>query len=787
MANSINNISIRTKMLGSFMIMLLLTMTLGFFSTNNINKLNDEYVESIHYYVIPLKVVMHAEVAFSNLRQTSRGFIIRVMADSNEYTNQSMRLIGLLDAMAEKTNALVQAFENSNYNSEINRQSLEIALDIQNQFNTNYRPLVETMMPIAHEGDLHKTVEMLDLTNEAANKIYANIQELYDLNATAVENIAVVNTDIAETSIWETIIFATVALILGLVFALLTTKVFNDKAHWYEAILDSMTETTISVTDINQNMTFLNKKGLSLVQKTRKEIMGMYCGDLWNLDICRDERCGVSCLKSHKEFVPWAFENEYYKTAASYLRDKKGNIIGYVEIDTNVSAEQYKTMYNEKAVKKLAESIEKMSIGNIDIDLTMEEPNQYTQAEFENFKSIASNFEKVRDALANVLADTKELADALGNGNIEFRMDASKHQGNFHQIINSMNVAWDKIYQPLSETVKVLQEMSKGNLTIRVVGEYKNDMKSFTGYVNVLGDSLSHLITQLNEAILVVASASAEISATVETIATSIQTQSLQTDEIAAAMEEMSRTVTDNAHSAVKTAEVAKESGVKANQGGKIVEQTVEKMKEIADVVKVSAGNMAKLGEHSNQIGEIVDVISNIADQTNLLSLNAAIEAARAGEHGRGFAVVADSVGKLAVNTTSATKEISIMVKTIQTDTDQAVKAMDKETNEVRNAIELADKAGDSLERILSASNELLGMINHIAAANDEQSATSEQISKNISTISKAIADSAHNITEVAKTANELTHMTETLSGLISQFKIDYSFDNKHHHKLIGK
>jgi methyl-accepting chemotaxis protein len=244
-------------------------------------------------------------------------------------------------------------------------------------------------------------------------------------------------------------------------------------------------------------------------------------------------------------------------------------------------------------------------------------------------------------------------------------------------------------------------------------------------------------------------------------------------------MEEMSRTVTDNAHSATQTANVARNSGEVATTGGKVVEQTISKMKEIAAVVEMSADNIAKLGESSKKIGNIISVIDDIADQTNLLSLNAAIEAARAGEQGRGFAVVADSVGKLAISTASATKEIADMIKGIQVDTEAAVKAMEKGTIEVQSGIELADNAGKSIEDILKGINELLDMVNQIAAASEQQSATSEQISKNVSSISKVTADSARNVEDVASTANELARMTEMLTSLVSQFKIQGSSSHR--------
>ncbi len=195
-------------------------------------------------------------------------------------------------------------------------------------------------------------------------------------------------------------------------------------------------------------------------------------------------------------------------------------------------------------------------------------------------------------------------------------------------------------------------------------------------------------------------------------------------------------------------------------------------MRDIATVVKKSAENIEKLGESSKQIGEIISVIDDIADQTNLLALNAAIEAARAGEQGRGFAVVADEVRKLAERTTEATKQIASMIKGIQEETTEAVKAMNKGNQEVTSGIDLADKAGESLEEILSSTTEVMDMVNQIAAASEEQSATSEQISKNVQSISKVTSESASRIENVARSAEELSRLTNDLFSLMKRFKI---------------
>jgi len=221
------------------------------------------------------------------------------------------------------------------------------------------------------------------------------------------------------------------------------------------------------------------------------------------------------------------------------------------------------------------------------------------------------------------------------------------------------------------------------------------------------------------------------------------------------------------------TADTAKQARASAEQGGSVVKETVNGMQSIAEVVRVSAATVQELGKSSDQIGEIIGVIDDIADQTNLLALNAAIEAARAGEQGRGFAVVADEVRKLAERTTKATKEIATMIKKIQGDTHGAVTAMEKGTKHVDEGIKLADRAGTSLNEIVGISQKVTDMVTQIAAASEEQSTTSEMISKNVEAISTVTGESARGTQEIARASEELKQLTERLSELLSKFKVD--------------
>lgn len=417
------------------------------------------------------------------------------------------------------------------------------------------------------------------------------------------------------------------------------------------------------------------------------------------------------------------------------------------------------------AVKKKAMACF-MEFGNGNLDATIEKlPGKKA--------FINETIEKVRGNIKELVKDAVMLSIAAEEGRLATRADATKHQGDFKKIVDGVNKTLDLVIEPINEAGEVLSVMATGDLTVRMMGDYHGDLSKLKDDINALADSLSSLINQVNEVVQTSASSAMEISATAEGLAAATQEQSAQADEVASAVEEMSRTITENAMSANKTAEVAQHNGTMATEGGSVVSQTVTKMRDIANVVKNSAENIEKLGESSKQIGEIISVIDDIADQTNLLALNAAIEAARAGEQGRGFAVVADEVRKLAERTTEATKQIANMIKGIQNETQQAVIAMNKGNEEVRSGIELADKAGNSLQMILTSTREVMDMINQIAAASEEQSATSEQISKNVMSISKVTAESAHRVEDVAGTADTLAKLTEKLAELMGQFRVD--------------
>ncbi len=320
-----------------------------------------------------------------------------------------------------------------------------------------------------------------------------------------------------------------------------------------------------------------------------------------------------------------------------------------------------------------------------------------------------------------------------------------------------------------------IHEISQGDgdLTQRLSIDSKDETGQLADRFNVFVQKIHDLIVEVAAATHEVAGASTEIAASSEEMATGMQQQSQQATQVSAAIEEMSASVAEVARKAGEAAKSAEDAGAQAQAGGGVVDQSVDGMKAIADVVNESAAAINELGKRGEQIGQIIGVINDIADQTNLLALNAAIEAARAGEHGRGFAVVADEVRKLADRTTKATEEIGESISAIQSETELAVERMGAGTERVSAGVELAEKAGESLDQIVGSASNVASMIRSIAAASEQQSSAAEEISSSIQSINAVSQEATEGANQAATASAQLSNKAEQLQRLVGQFKVN--------------
>lgn len=330
------------------------------------------------------------------------------------------------------------------------------------------------------------------------------------------------------------------------------------------------------------------------------------------------------------------------------------------------------------------------------------------------------------------------------------------------------------ISRATASMLAMIQEIANSNLAIADLKIASEDELGQAGKaLNAMKRQLATVVQTIAGTAEQVASASEEISAGATQTAESSRTQADQTHQAATAMQEMSSTVQQVSDNCQKAANTSHQASQAAQKGGDVVEATLSAMRNIAEATSKTASQVAELGNSSEQIGKIIGVIDDIADQTNLLALNAAIEAARAGEQGRGFAVVADEVRKLAERTIKATKEITGMIEAIQSETKNAVEAMEHGKAEVQVGVDKTSASGAALKEIVKMSEQVGDMISTIATAATQQAATTEQINANVGQISAATEESAAAAGQTANACTQLSTLAFDLQKLVSQFKLE--------------
>jgi twitching motility protein PilJ len=322
--------------------------------------------------------------------------------------------------------------------------------------------------------------------------------------------------------------------------------------------------------------------------------------------------------------------------------------------------------------------------------------------------------------------------------------------------------------------MRLLDEMgslAEGDLTVKTTVS-EDITGAIADSVNYAIDELRSLVTTINETSEQVSSSAQETQTTARHLANAAEQQAQQISTATSAINQIASSMDDVSKNSAESADVAERSVKIASHGAEVVRETISGMDSIRDQIQETSKRIKRLGESSQEIGSIVELINDIAEQTNILALNAAIQAASAGEAGRGFAVVADEVQRLAERSTSATKRIETLVQTIQSDTNEAVNAMEQTTAEVVAGARLAEDAGSALGDIERVSHDLSALIQNISTAAREQSAAATDISVSMNAIQEITSQTSQGASQTADSIGTLAQLASDLRRSVAHFKL---------------
>ncbi|MBC3956879.1 methyl-accepting chemotaxis protein [Pseudomonas sp. DOAB1067] len=474
---------------------------------------------------------------------------------------------------------------------------------------------------------------------------------------------------------------------------------------------------------------------------------------------------------------------EYYQLivrAKEDLMQTRYEVRGYL---TDITPEN-----EQSAARKLDDALKnlqplKATFGSTQADALkqLETSLQAYSTTLQGFKTSSGDIAQARKEMTVQGQDIVKLSEAMYQLQLD-RRDQESAQARNMQIgctllamilgIIAAVIITRQITRPLQETMAVVDRIASGDLSQTMMVTRRDELGVLQQGIQRMGTTLRELIGGIRDSVVQIASAAEELSAVTEQTSAGVNSQKVETDQVATAMHEMSATVAEVARNAEQASEAASTADKEARAGDTVVNEAIGQIERLAAEVVRSSEAMTLLEQESDKIGKVMDVIKAVAEQTNLLALNAAIEAARAGEAGRGFAVVADEVRGLAQRTQQSTEEIENLVAALQNGTRQVSSIMLSSRELTVSSVQLSRKAGTSLNSITQTVSNIQAMNQQIAAAAEEQSAVAEEISRSIINVRDVSEQTASASEETAASSVELARLGGQLQTMVSHFKI---------------
>jgi methyl-accepting chemotaxis protein len=751
--NPLRNVKLRTKITVGFLIIIVFVAFLGQNSASSITKVGNEAAQLERAIVPGASSLLELEATYSSLFKEMEGYLASGGEDNlNDVLNHVLSIQQSVDAYiaeeapgsAESSEAVNQIKEQSDSILVLVQRVMGIGQDIQRRQSD-----LSSLRTILYQ-------ESVELSDILETQISLNSGEYYNLQMSAANARAIglpANTEMLIqmediVSFW-TLLQDTDALLGKLIRDVNRAAASGDISAFTENVV-------LYQEQIQTNATELQSLSVEIDEDTAVVVEDVAARAANILDITQQYLQDVDAYVAKQTELD-GLKREMYTEA-----DVLGGIL---EVQVNERLDEVDA-----------------SIAAVN---TVQSSGRRTIL-FIGFGALAAavllRFVVVQDILRSIDGISQTCSE-IGMGNFGARVEVTSHDelGEMSETLNAMldntlgliqtREERDAMQASIQKLLREVSGVADGDLTVEA--EVTADMTgAIADSFNLMIGQLREIITGVQEATQKVSASANEIQARTEQLSRGSESQALQIAETSDAIEEMATSIAQVSQSATMSASVGEQSLINAKQGTLSVQNTMQGMNRIRDQVQETAKRIKRLGESSQEIGEIVELISDIADRTSILSLNASIQAAMAGEAGQGFAVVAEEVERLAERSLQATQQIETLIRTIQTETNEAVAAMEATTNEVVTGTKLAEEAGNALNEIEAVSVRLAELSQSISLAAQQQARGSENVANAMSEIAEITKQTAEGTKNAAVSISSLARMADELRVSVSAFKL---------------